>query len=826
MDQPLFLDLPSVYSHRHKHTLGEEDTEVASDMQEQTEIALLAYHRQQDLLNTGPTKNWKTLTEPYDHQRVESVWATERFREQRPYFSSRTGGIAVCDDMGLGKTWMMVNHARGLINQGKMRHVFVVPKALLKQCANEFLKHMGLEANCLERKKGKLFASLGPDTLDPSFYNTTHKEQPPQIWIVTYETVDWEIKDMAWNSGYTSPLFGTRPSDEVLGTTKHPKDNSPDTRKRWLDTMKKWTPHPRWDSITLDEIHRVRNITLEFRSVFLMRRYTEGPCICVSASPFNNKIQDVGAIAMIIGVAPYANMRWWDGLSGGGCTTDKVGAYVSPVSSKWIPRFLISRSMRTIPTYSPPDVKKHFVELSPEEWSSYKVWADGADDAYKKYNNALSRNVMGARTNLFLHFTRMQQNANGMMIMNRAPDDGDRAADNEGAPEFGKKRQRPEEEETPCKEKRSRTSLVGGGGRSGTSNPTPPTTTSKGKALVGIVGASQKPTVVFSRWIQTLNSAQTQLENAGFSRTFRLDGKTNKKDKVVSDFLTACSEWWKHENDSVGAVSPVLFTTVQSGGTGLNLGQATRVIMLDRQFNPFLDGQAIRRIDRIDSVSFLSGKPTEVIYIVARHTIDIALEALHMRKLLENDRHMQISNLPFVNIPNETFGKNEVKSLYRATVFQYKQHVAEEDKKSIAALAAAGGTATPPPFPAPNVSSQSYPKPQTTIMQTGTVQANTMQTGTTQPDVAQAQTNTLKKCPPKGFHMQITNLEGHVLDFMVDDKTLDIPVQQMMESSNVSCMEVACRDANMCFTSGCDYSDVTLRHLSVGNTSLKVKMLL
>lgn len=103
-------------------------------------------------------------------------------------------------------------------------------------------------------------------------------------------------------------------------------------------------------------------------------------------------------------------------------------------------------------------------------------------------------------------------------------------------------------------------------------------------------------TIVFSQFKPPLYEMHSRLERAGYKVTMA----TGDQSKVHRDLV-------KHDFDLKFAdpKNPrwqVVFATYKAFGTGINLNAARHMIMLDDEWNPGMEDQAIGRIDRINSV--------------------------------------------------------------------------------------------------------------------------------------------------------------------------------------------------------------------------------
>lgn len=95
------------------------------------------------------------------------------------------------------------------------------------------------------------------------------------------------------------------------------------------------------------------------------------------------------------------------------------------------------------------------------------------------------------------------------------------------------------------------------------------------------------PSVIFSCWTTHLDLIQIALENNGHTYT-RLDGRMDRKsrDRALTAFAS-------DPNISVILVS------IGAGGLGLNLTTANKVYVMEPQFNPAAEAQAVDRVHRL-----------------------------------------------------------------------------------------------------------------------------------------------------------------------------------------------------------------------------------
>ena len=126
--------------------------------------------------------------------------------------------------------------------------------------------------------------------------------------------------------------------------------------------------------------------------------------------------------------------------------------------------------------------------------------------------------------------------------------------------------------------------------------------------ILDFADAARDKVLVFSHRIATLDYIEDQLAKA--SKTYaRLDGTldTNKRQQISKDF-------------NIGKVNICLIST-RAGGTGLNFHGANRVVIMDENFNPTWEQQAIGRAYRIGQQ-----KPVYVYRLQAAGTFEAIIQ--------------------------------------------------------------------------------------------------------------------------------------------------------------------------------------------------------
>ncbi|KAG7877655.1 hypothetical protein KL906_004715 [Ogataea polymorpha] len=137
------------------------------------------------------------------------------------------------------------------------------------------------------------------------------------------------------------------------------------------------------------------------------------------------------------------------------------------------------------------------------------------------------------------------------------------------------------------------------------------------KLLKGIYKLKQEKVVVVSNFTQTLDVLEKLMNVLELPFT-RLDGATpaNLRDKIVSDF-----------NKASWDMSFVFLLSAKSGGMGLNLVGASRLVLFDNDWNPAVDLQAMARIHRDGQT-----RPVHVYRLLTAGCID---EKIFQRQLIK-----------------------------------------------------------------------------------------------------------------------------------------------------------------------------------------------
>ncbi|KAI1871434.1 uncharacterized protein JN550_004428 [Neoarthrinium moseri] len=127
----------------------------------------------------------------------------------------------------------------------------------------------------------------------------------------------------------------------------------------------------------------------------------------------------------------------------------------------------------------------------------------------------------------------------------------------------------------------------------------------------------KKKSIIFSCWTRTLNLVAKHLERASIPYD-RIDGECplSKRQKILDDFAKKSG-------------SPVLIMTTGTGAFGLNLTCANRVFIVELQWNPSVESQAIARAIRLGQDQQVS-----VIRYIMKNTVEQAMQSQQERKLM------------------------------------------------------------------------------------------------------------------------------------------------------------------------------------------------
>jgi SNF2 family DNA or RNA helicase len=141
--------------------------------------------------------------------------------------------------------------------------------------------------------------------------------------------------------------------------------------------------------------------------------------------------------------------------------------------------------------------------------------------------------------------------------------------------------------------------------------------------------------LIFSQWTSLLDFAEVPIEGKGWGYR-RYDGSMNAKMRgdAVDDF--------KDPRKDVR----IMLVSLKAGNAGLNLNVASRVIILDPFWNPYVEEQAIDRAHRIGQ-----SRPVKVHRVLVPSTVEDRIIELQEKKralieeALDEKEHQSISRL-------------------------------------------------------------------------------------------------------------------------------------------------------------------------------------
>lgn len=199
--------------------------------------------------------------------------------------------------------------------------------------------------------------------------------------------------------------------------------------------------------------------------------------------------------------------------------------------------------------------------------------------------------------------------------------------------------------------------------------------------------------VVFSQFKTALVDLQARLEAKGL-RVARYDGDTKKDErlKIKRDFLRSADGKRKEEFHY-----DVVLANFKTGGVGLTFTEATYMLMLDEEWNPAKNGQAMARIHRIGQT-----EQTLVEILRVDKTISMWMKSLNEQKALivagldaeinmldQYKEYMKDVKLPVENKPVLAIeAPVEEEEILEAEIVEEKEETIEVDDDFMALLAA------------------------------------------------------------------------------------------------------------------------------------------
>ncbi|KAK4225968.1 P-loop containing nucleoside triphosphate hydrolase protein [Podospora fimiseda] len=126
--------------------------------------------------------------------------------------------------------------------------------------------------------------------------------------------------------------------------------------------------------------------------------------------------------------------------------------------------------------------------------------------------------------------------------------------------------------------------------------------------------ASNTINLVFSYWTTTLDLLQRHMQQAGIS-CLRIDGRVSHQERlrILEAFTTT--------------EVPVLLMTIQTGAVGLNLTAANYVHIVEPQWNPSVEEQAIARAVRMGQT-----RTVTVVRYIVKSSVEENIVSIQKRK--------------------------------------------------------------------------------------------------------------------------------------------------------------------------------------------------
>ncbi|GMM34231.1 DNA-dependent ATPase [Saccharomycopsis crataegensis] len=153
--------------------------------------------------------------------------------------------------------------------------------------------------------------------------------------------------------------------------------------------------------------------------------------------------------------------------------------------------------------------------------------------------------------------------------------------------------------------------------------------------------------VVISNYTKTLDLIETLIRGCNNMSFSRLDGSTaaNKRDAIINGF-----------NNSSHATNFIFLLSAKSGGAGLNLVGASRLVLVDNDWNPSIDLQAMARIHRDGQK-----RPCYVYRLITTGCIDEKIFQRQLMKISLSDKFLDDKN----NSKDDIFDYQDLKELFK-----------------------------------------------------------------------------------------------------------------------------------------------------------------
>lgn len=298
--------------------------------------------------------------------------------------------------------------------------------------------------------------------------------------------------------------------------------------------------HFRWGRVVLDESHYIKNGLSSKKPKCAQALYEIGKRskynLCVSGTPFNNRMKDIASQCKFIGTKPYDDPAWW---------TDKKGGKDPDKLREWREKFLLRRTKDNI--MQPPVY--HDIEVTPTDKEVHLVEKLRAR-AHKKFEQWKKSTGLNRIT--------LQGQILGLIQKLRVVCDSYYCGENE----FDVDKLLDEN--------------------------------SKVREMIELLDIKvfEDPTnsvVVFSQFTSYLDILKKVIESVMVGvEVMKFNGSMSRseRDRVVHNFTTS-----KHPR--------ILLISLLAGGCGLNLMPCSTVFLSEPYYNPFIEKQAEERVHRL-----------------------------------------------------------------------------------------------------------------------------------------------------------------------------------------------------------------------------------
>jgi len=144
-----------------------------------------------------------------------------------------------------------------------------------------------------------------------------------------------------------------------------------------------------------------------------------------------------------------------------------------------------------------------------------------------------------------------------------------------------------------------------------------------------LIGEPPIKSVIFSAWTSHLDLIEIALRNKGLGKFTRLDGTMTlqARGKALDAFA---------KDDEI----TILLATIGAGGVGLNLTSASRVFIMEPQYNPAAVAQAVDRVHRLGQ-----HRPVETVQFIMKGSIEEKILELAKKKQQLADMSMNRGKL-------------------------------------------------------------------------------------------------------------------------------------------------------------------------------------